>query len=482
MSKRKRIGRRHKVAYRHSQRPLPTRRKSRLLIGAIAVVCVVVIAVVLGKLLSGADEEAKVTRSVSEKANGYVALPVVEPIRTGEGLAALRKRELEAAEELLRDFPGRGESLTAMGNVWYRHGNAVEAEKFWKEALKANPGLVDVHRSLGWLYMKKGDYEQSMKYYRKALEIDPKLSEAHGNIGRVLMMCGRHEEAVEELEKAIEIDPQSSFALFLLGQAYFQQGEYEAAKKYYEAAVKIKPDYANAYYGLTTVCTKLGDRDQAKAYSATFKALKAEARKGLKGRKVEYDDFGETQKEAAITYINIGRAYRENGELPKAEELLKHAAGLDPNNIVSYMELGSLYQAVGQPAKAIEMYRRISEIQPKAAISYLVIGMLSGQLKRYDDSEEAFRKVIALTPGQSDGYRELARLYLKTRKDLPQARQLAGKALSLKGSAENYFVFAWACDENGDRADALAAVKRAMALDPENEQYRRLYQVIQLRK
>jgi hypothetical protein len=67
---------------------------------------------------------------------------------------------------------------------------------------------------------------------------------------------------------------------------------------------------------------------------------------------------------------------------------------------------------------------------------------------------------------------------LKTRKDLPQALQLAKKAVSLEASAANCFVFAWACDENGDTANALSAVKRAMTLDPDNQQYQRLYQVI----
>ncbi len=434
-----------------------------------------------GLLLSAEDKPSN-TSPPSPKKDNHASIPAVEPIRTVEGLAALRQKELKLAEELLRDFPGRDDSLAVMGNVLYRRGNAVEAEKFWKEALEINPKRADVLRSMGWHFLKKGNYEQSIAHYRKALEIDPELIEARSNVGRVLMMSGRHSEAVEELEKVIQMAPESSFALFLLGQTYFQQKEYDRAKKYYEKAVEIEPDYANAYYGLTSVCASLGHRDQAKAYAATFRKLKAEARRGLKARKSEYDDFAETQRNAAITYINVGRMYRENGKFPKAEKLLKYAAGLDPNNVVSYLELGSLYQTTGQPAKTIEMYRRITEIQPKAAMPYLVIGMLSGQLKRYDDSEKAFRKVITLIPNRPEGYRELARLYLKMGKNLPMARQLAYKALKLDTGAATCFVFAWACDEIGDKANAQAAIKRAITLDPENKQYQRLYQVIQQRK
>ena len=286
----------------------------------------------------------------------------------------------------------------------------------------------------------------------------------------------------EALEKEIQISPNSDFAYFLLGQTYLQQKEYEKAKKNYEAAIKIKPEYTNAYYGLASVCAKLGNRDKAKEYSENFKKLKARNRKSLKGRKVQYDDFVETQKSAAITYINVGRMYRKNKNLIKAEELLKQAAGLDPENIVCFMELATVYQVSKQPSKTLQMYKKISEIQPEYPVSYLVIGILSAHLKRYEDSEEAFRKMITLAPQKSDGYRELARLYLKTGKKLPQARQLAEKAVALEATATNYFVFSWACYSNGDITNALPAVKRAIKLDPDNKQYPLLYKQIQQRK
>jgi len=408
-------------------------------------------------------------------------LPVKEPIRTEQQLAAMKKKELELPEKLIRDFPGRDDPLAIMGNVWYRHGNATEAETFWRAALKVNPKRADVYTSMGWLFLKKGDFGQAIAHYRKALEIEPLRPGVHCNMGRALMMSGRQDEAIRELEEEIRISPNSSFAAFLLGQVHQQQKEYETARKYYETAVTIDPDYANAYYGLTTVCAKLGHPDEARKYSATFTELKAATRKDLKSRKMEYDDFAETQKSAAMTYINVGRMYRDNGKLQKAEELLKQAAGLDPENVVCFLELASLYQDCNQPVKALQMHRRVSEIQPEFAISYLLIGILSAQLERMDDAEEAFRKLMTLAPQDSAGYRELARLYLKTRKALQQARRLAEKAVALEPVAANYFVLAWACDENGDTANARPAIKRAVEQEPTNQQYQRLYRVIQQR-
>jgi len=79
----------------------------------------------------------------------------------------------------------------------------------------------------------------------------------------------------------------------------------------------------------------------------------------------------------------------------------------------------------------------------------------------------------------SDGYRELARLYLQSGQKTPQARQLAEKAIALETNAANYFMLAWARMKAGDKAAALPAVKRALELKPENPDCQRLYRMIQ---
>ena len=461
---------------------LSTRSKAIRALVILVIVCTAIAGVFSVRFIPRTNGQPWRTEQSSNQTEDLVLLPVREPLRTNQEVVALKKEEMELAEQLMRDYPGRDDSLVIMGNLCYRHGDAIKALEYWDKALKINPKRADVYRSMAMSSMKKGQFDEVIALYRKALEIKPQLPDVYSNIGHAYMMSGRPKEAIEAIEKEIQISPNSDFAYFLLGQTYLQQKEYEKAKENYEAAIKIKPEYTNAYYGLASVHAKLGNRDKAKEYSENFKKLKARNRKNLKGRKVQYDDFVETQKSAAITYINVGRMYRENKKLIKAEELLKQAAGLDPENIVCFMELGTVYQVSKQPSKALQMYKKISEIQPEYPVSYLVIGILSAHLKRFDDSEEAFRKLITLAPQKSDGYRELARLYLKTGKKLPQARQLAEKAVALDATATNYFVFSWACYSNGDNTNALAAVKRAIKLDPGNQQYPLLYKQIQQRK
>ena len=458
---------------------LSTRRNAVRALVILMIICAAIAGVFSVRFLPRSNGQPWRVEESSDHTEDPVQLPVREPVSTKQEVVALKNEELELTEQLMRDFQGRDDSLVIMGNLCYRHGNVIKALEYWNKALEINPKQVNVYKSMALLYMKKGKFDDAVAQFRKALEIQPQLPDVYSNIGHALMMSGRPKEAIEALEKEIQISPNSGFAYFLLGQAYLQQKEYEKAKENYETAIKINPGYTNAYYGIASVCAKLGNLDKAKEYSENFKKLKAEERKSLKGRKIQYDDFVETQKSAAITYINVGRAYRDNGKLMIAEELLKQAAGLDPENIVCFLELATLYQASKQPSKALQMYKRISEIQPEYPVSYLVIGILSAHLKQFDDSEEAFKKLITLAPQKSDGYRELARLYLKTGQQLPQARQLAEKALTLEVTAANYFVLSWAYYANGDIANALPTIKRAIELDPGNQQYPRLYKQIQ---
>ena len=460
---------------------LSTRRNTVRELVILVIICAVIADVFSVKFIPCSYGQPWRLEESSDYTEDPVQLPVIKPLSTKQEIVALKNEEVQLAEQLMRDFPDLDDSLVIMGNLCYRHGDVIKALEYWNKALQINPKQANVYKSIALSYMKKGQFDDAVAQFRKALEIQPQLADVYVNIGHSLMMSGRPNEAIEALKKEIQISPDADFAYFLLGQAHLQQKEYQKAQEYYEAAIKINPRYSNAYYGLASACAKLGDRDKAKEYSESFKKLKAQERKHLKGRKIKYDDFVETRKSAAMTYINVGRMYREKGNLTKAEELLKQAAGLDPENVVCFLELATVYQIGKQPAKALQMYKKIRDIQPESPVSYLVIGILSAHLKRYDDSEEAFRKLITLAPQKSDGYRELARLYLKTGQNLPQARQLAEKAVALEAIAANYFVFGWACYANGDNTNALPAVKRAIQLDPGNKQYPLLYKQIQKR-
>ncbi len=411
-----------------------------------------------------------------------MVLPVDAPLRSEQEVLALREEEITLARLLLQDFPDHEIALVIMANVFHRQGNAIESLKFRERALAVNPDQAELYTSLAWYSMKEGRFEEAVTQYGQTLALDPRLPNVHSNMADALMKLGRHEEAVGVLHQGLRLAPKSSFAHYLMGQALLQLEDYEKAADHYREAIKFEPTYASGHYGLATVYSRMSQESEAAKLMERFRQLKAESRRDLQDSKRAFDDFRDVQKNAAITHINVGRMYRDQGQPEKAELLLKQAAGLDPQNVICFTELASLYQDRKQAARALQMHKRVRDLQPGSAIPHLMIGILSVHLGRLDDAEEAFLAMVTLAPTKPEGYRELARLNLKRGKDLAQARRLSEKAVSLEASAANYFVLGWACDATGDSAMALPALKEAVALDPGNQTYVRLLHSVQLKR
>ena len=397
-------------------------------------------------------------------------------------IAGLKQEEMELAEGIIRDFPDNANALVLMGNVLERHGEAVKALELFQKAIELDPKRTSVYESIGWYYLHKGQYEEAIKHWRKALAINPDLPGMHNNIARALMGLGRQTAAIEELEKDIRISPRAGTSHFLLGQLYLKGKEYEKAREHYEKAIAIEPNHTNAYYGLFTLSSRLKDTVKARGYMATFRKLKAEDMKVLKDRNNAFDDLIKMRQGAAETFMRAGQIYGTRKDVKKVEQLLNRAVALDPNNTECLNRLAYLHVTTNRIPEALRLYRKIGEMDPKDSFCHLNIGLLSARMKQFADAEKAFLKVIELAPNVSNGYRELAQLYLTTGSKRPQARTLAEKAVALEPVAVNYFVLSWACDVNGDSESGLTAITRAVQLDPNNMRYKKVYEHIKNKK
>jgi len=383
---------------------------------------------------------------------------------------------------VVTEFPGRERALVLLGNALECQGQDAEAVECWNKALQMDAKRADVHKSLGQSAMLKGDYEAAVSHWQKALEIDPGMGSIRGALALALMGLGRHKEAVEELEYGRRAGILSTSDHFLLGQGYLQLGRLHEAKASYETAVKLQSDLTNAYYGLFTVCTRLNEPEKARQYMATFQKLKADEMKVLKDRNDTFSDLQNVRGQIALTFLEAGLLYQEQRNPEKAERMLRRGAEIDPQNVAVLNELGLFYQAVGRVAEALEVFQRAAAVKPPNPVSCLNVGILLARLDRVGEAEEAFRTVIRVAPGRSEGYRELAQLFLKAQIKLLEAKRLAEKAVALEPVARNYFTLSRACDRNGDSARALSALKRATDLEPSNEQYRRTYDRLRARE
>jgi tetratricopeptide (TPR) repeat protein len=93
------------------------------------------------------------------------------------------------------------------------------------------------------------------------------------------------------------------------------------------------------------------------------------------------------------------------------------------------------------------------------------------RLKDYASAVNDFKRALELDPNQFDALNDLARVYLGTRRELPEALALSRRCVTLQPTAANYELLAETSYLNGQVNEARAASTQAVRMDPTNAVY-----------
>ncbi len=392
--------------------------------------------------------------------------------------AALKEEELCTAEALVKEFPKSEEPLVLLGDVYHRRGSTDLSTSLWEKALQMNPRRADVLDRLARFAHETDDHAKAIDLWGRALAIDPNIEGAHLGVAQSMMTAGRYEEAMGEIRRELQIAPGKVVCYYLLGQACQHLRDYENARLNYEKAVAMRPDYASARYGLYTIYTRLKEPEKAGQQLAEFERLRDGDVQRVREADLLRTDLDAFAKNVAGLCVAAYRLYEPTRNETQKEQMLRRAVALDPQNTRPQEMLAVLYGMQGRSSEALALLRGIEQVEPHNAACQYNLARLSIQMGRREDAERALQRFISLDPNHTIGYQELARLYLRTRVNLPRARQLAQKAVSLGPVAESYFLLGWACYANHDDAAAKAALEKAMSLDPQNAAYARCYRTV----
>jgi len=382
----------------------------------------------------------------------------------------------QVAHDLLRDFPDDAEALDAAARLYQRFRNGKDAIRCWQRSTELDPGLrATAHAAIASVAFDAGDFEAAAEHYRSAMQEDPASSTYPVSLGEALINQGKPEEAVQVLEEDLKAHPRSMPTAALLGQAYLQVRQYEKARRHLESSVRTSPDYPAAYHGLTTACAQLGDKEKAQEYRKKFQELQSDRDKRRRQELKTKDDMARLRQTVASTYADAARVYIVRGDAQAGERLLLRARELAPNGSPWLLMLASLYERQGRRDEALAILADASQRAPRELSAQLSIAFAYSRLGSNDKAEDAYRQVIELAPHQGSSYAALAQFYLQVGQKLPEAKDLAQKAVELEPAREYWFLLSQACLRSGDRHAARRAIEQAVALDPGNDAFRRLH-------
>ena len=247
-------------------------------------------------------------------------------------------------------------------------------------------------------------------------------------------------------------DNPEAYQLYLKARYFFERRTEEQLKKsidHFTRAIDLDPGYALAYAGLASAY------GVSPSYSALSPRDSFPKSKAAAGRALEIDDT------IAQAHAALGWALMcDDWNFPAAEEEMKRAIALNPNDATSHHWYGILLISLGRTDEAVAEMRRAIEIDPFSPVLQMNLARAYVNGRQFDRTIEEARKeptfaLSHLRLGEAyaaKGMRERAA------EEFRKAAELSGKnaqGMMFRGQAEAL---------EGHRQDAERTIEEMKAL------------------
>ncbi|XP_066179969.1 LOW QUALITY PROTEIN: interferon-induced protein with tetratricopeptide repeats 5-like [Sylvia atricapilla] len=408
-----------------------------------------------------------------------------------EALRSLRKAE----EAIQKHHPGEiaRRSLVTWGNyawIYYHMQRYEEAQTYVSKvedtckklssAAHRKIQLPEIYAEQGWALLRFGNhyFERAKNCFENALKSEPDNPDFNAGYGIAMYRLedwgGRNGDeftpCLEALKRAVELNPKDTTILALLALKLQRLHRGDEGEKYIEEGLQKTPDFPVFL-----------------RYAANF--------------------------------------YRKKGEVNKAVEILKKAQTLTPNSVFLHHQLGLCYRfKVTQLKKtrftpreevenliqhAIFHLKTVIDKKPVFFSAYADLASVYALGKRYEEAEEIFQEVLQrndLPCGEKQEiyfhYGNFQHFHMKSeskaikyyiaslkmekdsygRKKCSEAveKLLTEKIKSSLGDATDIGTLGLVYKLNGKKQEAIECYKKAIALDPNCEEYQNALVELQL--
>ena len=121
----------------------------------------------------------------------------------------------------------------------------------------------------------------------------------------------------------------------------------------------------------------------------------------------QYEQIVRLQPDSMDDHLLLGRLYRLNNDLQKAESEFKIAVKLQPDSEEAITTLAYLYNELGDTARAAQVLSSVPSTERSAKL-YSALGYTYEQQKQYKEAIEAYRHAIEMDRDNLDAIRGLA--------------------------------------------------------------------------
>jgi tetratricopeptide (TPR) repeat protein len=430
------------------------------------------------------------------------------------------QKALEILAALRRLDPGKIAAYLMEAAILVKEKKMDGAAAILENGIKANPKALNLYIARAGLADNEKQFEVGESFLLKAIELEPKNTGLNNQLVRHYVTARQPDKAEAALRQSVSLEPDSEKPVIVLARFLTSQGRRQEAEKTLQDFIKGHPDNYPARFGLAEFylaqrrqgpgaqvleeIIKL-DPDGPKGVQAKNRLARLQASQGHidKAEKLVNEVLKDYPKDMDATEIRgIIALNKKDGltavtsfrllaqDRPKSPEvwlllakanLLNKEEGLAKDNAKKALEikpdfLDARKFLYGLFLNAKDYDGAIATIQGYLRLNSKDIGNLVALGEVYalkgDDAKAraTFQKIIDLEPKNPQGYFQMARLGIKTKK-LDEALKYANKALQEAPD----FLPALQLEvgillDQKQLEKALAAVRQTLARSPKNPQ------------
>jgi tetratricopeptide (TPR) repeat protein len=404
------------------------------------------------KILVTAFAVVLLPAAISAQVEGNDANTVAHELQQNNNAQAVA-----VADRILTTRPSDCQVLTLRGIALGREGQVSDAQNSFDRALDSCPDSLPALEGAAQIAYAKRSAAATDLLHRILLQ-RPDDQTSHAMLGSLSFQHGDCAAAIEHFERSLPLVQRSVEAQREFGSCLFSQGDHRKAEETFRRIAEQNPSEGNVLQ-LAVVEWKSKDFDDA---LNTLQPL-------LTSSSADSKPFSLAAQIA-----------EEKGDTPRAVEWLHTAILKDPSETANYLLFSTISFNHASYQVGIDLVNSGLRQSPEAAKLYLARGVLQVQLSNYDAAVADFEKAHALDPKLS--FVEDAMGMMRS-----QQHDWAGSLAIFEREAAEHpqdpllqYLYAEAlAHENGNdskqnAAKAIAAVKKALELEPDYQPARDL--------
>jgi tetratricopeptide (TPR) repeat protein len=276
--------------------------------------------------------------------------------------------------------PNVAEAEYNLGVIAERQGNSKEAIARYQAALKKKPTLRQATENLAVIAQNSGDIAGAVALYQGILKIFPDDGNSRARLAEIYRQTGDHDKAMEFARAALMREPQSVTAYKVMMRSYLERKQLTMAKLVALRALKIDQNDPELHHTIGLILLQEEKKDEARG---SFK------------RAIE------VRADYVPAHVMMAQLALDAEDYPAAEEHLRRILQADSKNAAAHLNLGIAYKGQGQLDKAMQEYDEAEKLDPKLSAIYFNRGVLLHRNKGAPERAiELYRKYVAMAGGE----------------------------------------------------------------------------------